>query len=120
MRVISAVQLVVLAFVAALLITALLHPHRGAPEESGIAGASPPRSPRSSASSSWGWSAGSWSVQENIDNLSNQIQDGIDELRKWLLNSPFHVTDKQINEIAKNLRDAIGANTDQIASASRA
>lgn len=58
-----------------------------------------------------------WQVQENIDHLSNQIQDGIDELRKWLLNSPFHVTDKQINEIAKNLRDAIGANTDQITSA---
>jgi predicted PurR-regulated permease PerM len=58
-----------------------------------------------------------WQVQENIDSLSNQIQDGIDELRKWLLKGPFHVTDKQINEIAKNLREAIGANTDQITSA---
>jgi predicted PurR-regulated permease PerM len=54
---------------------------------------------------------------ENIDTLSSQIQDGIDELRNWLLNSPFHVTDKQINEIAKNLREAVGANTEQITSA---
>jgi predicted PurR-regulated permease PerM len=54
---------------------------------------------------------------ENIDNLSDQVQDGIDELRNWLLNSPFHVTDKQINEIAENLREAVGANTEEITSA---
>jgi len=54
---------------------------------------------------------------ENIDDLSNQIQSGIDDLRNWLLKSPFHVTEKQINQIAKNLRDAVGANTDQITSA---
>jgi len=59
----------------------------------------------------------SWQVMENIDNLSDQVQDGIDELRRWLLDSPFHVTDKQINDIAENLREAIGANTDQITSA---
>ncbi|CAM5288599.1 hypothetical protein SFUMM280S_02184 [Streptomyces fumanus] len=49
-----------------------------------------------------GWFV-TWQVMENIDNLSDQVQDGIDELRRWLLDSPFHVTDKQINEIAKNL-----------------
>jgi predicted PurR-regulated permease PerM len=54
---------------------------------------------------------------ENIDDLSDQIQSGIDDLRNWLLKSPFHVTDKQINQIAKNLREAVGANTDQITSA---
>ncbi|MER7685456.1 AI-2E family transporter [Streptomyces sp. NPDC097610] len=119
MRVISAVQLVVLAFVAALLITALLQPTVARLKRLGF--------PRGLATALTailgfvimglvGWFV-VWQVQENIDNLSNQIQDGIDELRKWLLNSPFHVTDKQINEIAKNLRDAIGANTDQITSA---
>ncbi|MFJ6299449.1 AI-2E family transporter [Streptomyces griseoviridis] len=119
MRVISAVQLLVLAFVAALLITALLHPtvarlcRYGVPR--GLATAL-------TAISGFvvmgliGWFV-TWQVMENIDTLSDQIQDGIDELRKWLLNSPFHVTDKQINQIAKNLRDAIGANTDQITSA---
>ncbi|MFD4627030.1 AI-2E family transporter [Streptomyces sp. NPDC058475] len=119
MRVISAVQLVVLAFVAALLITALLQPTVGRLTRHGV--------PRGLATALTailgfvimglvGWFV-VWQVQENIDNLSGQIQDGIDELRKWLLHSPFHVTDKQINQIAKNLRDAIGANTDQITSA---
>ncbi|MCW7946767.1 membrane protein [Streptomyces hygroscopicus] len=119
MRVISAVQLVVLAFVCALLITALLQPTVARLKRLGV--------PRGLATALTailgfvvmaliGWFV-TWQVMENIDSLSNQVQNGIDELRKWLLNSPFHVTDKQINEIAKNLRDAIGANTDQITSA---
>lgn len=119
MRVISAVQLVVLAFVAALLITALLQP-----TVARLKGIGFPRGLATALTAILGFVIMGlvgwfvvWQVQENIDNLSDQIQDGIDELRKWLLNSPFHVTDKQINEIAKNLRDAIGANTDQITSA---
>ncbi|MEV8036509.1 AI-2E family transporter [Streptomyces sp. NPDC002742] len=119
MRVISAVQLVVLAFVAALLITALLQPT--------VARLTRWKLPRGLATALTailgfvimgliGWFV-VWQVQENIDNLSSQIQDGIDELRKWLLKGPFHVTDKQINKIAKNLREAIGANTDQITTA---
>ncbi len=119
MRVISAVQLVVLAFVAALLITALLQPTVARLKHYGV-----PRGLATALTAILGFVVMGlvgwfvvWQVQENIDNLSDQIQDGIDELRKWLLNSPFHVTDKQINEIAKNLREAVGANTDQITSA---
>ncbi|MFE0253738.1 AI-2E family transporter [Streptomyces sp. NPDC059010] len=119
MRVISAVQLVVLAFVIALLLTALMQPS--------VAWLMRRRVPRGLATALtailgfvviglMGWFV-TWQVMENIDNLSDQIQDGIDELRNWLLNSPFHVTDKQINEIAENLREAIGANTDEITSA---
>ncbi|WP_129307050.1 AI-2E family transporter [Streptomyces sp. L2] len=119
MRIISAVQLVVFAFVIALLVTALLQPtvarlrRRGVPQ--GLATAL-------TAISGFvviglmGWFV-TWQVMENIDTLSTQIQSGIDDLRNWLLKSPFHVTDKQINQIAKNLREAIGANTDQITSA---
>ncbi|MDX6332454.1 MAG: putative heme transporter, partial [Streptomycetaceae bacterium] len=44
-------------------------------------------------------------------NLSSSLQDGVAELKKWLLNSPFHVTDAQINQIAMNLQDAIGSNS---------
>ncbi|MFI2202155.1 AI-2E family transporter [Streptomyces sp. NPDC020192] len=118
MKVISSVQLVVFAFVIALLVTALLQPtvarltRRGVPR--GIATAL-------TAISGFvviglmGWFV-TWQVMENIDTLSNQIQHGIDDLRNWLLKSPFHVTDKQINQIAKNLREAIGANADQITS----
>ncbi|MGW1253931.1 AI-2E family transporter [Streptomyces sp. NPDC002513] len=118
MRVISAVQLVVFAFVCALLITALLQPTVARLRRHGV-----PRGPATAMTAVLGfvvmgligWFV-TWQVMENIDSLSNQIQDGIDELRNWLLNSPFHVTDKQINEIAKSLREAIGANTDQITS----
>ncbi|WP_149547413.1 AI-2E family transporter [Streptomyces marokkonensis] len=119
MRVISAVQLVVLAFAASLLITALLQPTVARLRRIGV-----PHGPATALTALFGfvvlglmgWFV-TWQIMENIDNLSSQIQDGIDELRNWLLNSPFHVTDKQINEIAKNLREAVGANTEQITSA---
>ncbi|WP_432134769.1 AI-2E family transporter [Streptomyces sp. bgisy154] len=119
MRIISAVQLVVLAFVVALLLTALLEPTVTRLRRRGV--------PRGLATAFTaflgfvvigllGWFV-TWQVMENIDDLSDQVQDGIDDLRRWLLDSPLHVTDKQINGIAKNLREAIGANTDQITSA---
>ncbi|MGW0768286.1 AI-2E family transporter [Streptomyces sp. NPDC002676] len=119
MRVISSVQLVVFAFVIALLITALLQPTVDRLCRLGV--------PRGLATALtaiggfaiiglMGWFV-TWQVMENIDSLSSQIQSGIDDLRDWLLRSPFHVTDKQINQIAKNLREAIGANADQITSA---
>ncbi|MEV7997210.1 AI-2E family transporter [Streptomyces sp. NPDC086077] len=119
MRVISAVQLVVLAFVAALLITAMLQPTVARLRRYGV-----PRGPATAMTAILGfvvmgligWFV-TWQVMENIDNLSDQVQDGIDELRRWLLDSPFHVTDKQINDIAENLREAVGANTDQITTA---
>ncbi|MEU6255531.1 AI-2E family transporter [Streptomyces sp. NPDC047043] len=119
MRVISAVQLVVFAFVVALLITALLQPTVARLKSYGV-----PRGPATALTAIFGfvvlgllgWFV-TWQVMENIDNLSDQIQNGIDDLRNWLLKSPFHVTDKQINQIAKNLREAVGANTDQITSA---
>ncbi|MEU2424462.1 AI-2E family transporter [Streptomyces sp. NPDC007851] len=118
MRIISAVQLVVFAFVIALLVTALLQPTVAWLCRRGM-----PRGPATALTAIsgfvviglMGWFV-TWQVMENIDTLSNQIQSGIDDLRNWLLKSPFHVTDKQINQIAKNLREAIGANTDQITS----
>ncbi|MET8827006.1 AI-2E family transporter [Streptomyces sp. NPDC004610] len=119
MRVISAVQLVVLAFVAALLMTALLQPTVARLRRYGV-----PRGPATALTAIlgfvvmglMGWFV-TWQVMENIDTLSHQVQDGIEELRRWLLNSPFHVTEEQINDIAGNLRDAVGANTDEITSA---
>ncbi|MEU8970773.1 AI-2E family transporter [Streptomyces monashensis] len=118
-QVISAVQLVVFAFVIALLVTALLQPTVARLTRRGV-----PRGPATALTAISGfvviglmaWFV-TWQVMENIDTLSSQIQSGIDDLRNWLLKSPFHVTDKQINQIAKNLREAIGANTDQITSA---
>ncbi|MFG2193111.1 AI-2E family transporter [Streptomyces sp. NPDC048639] len=119
MRVISAVQLVVLAFVAALLITALLQPTVTRLRRVGL--------PRGLATALTfitgfvimglvGWFV-VWQVMENVDTLAKRVQDGIDELQAWLLQSPFHVTEDQISDIANSLRDAIGSNTEELTSA---
>ncbi|WP_128976660.1 AI-2E family transporter [Streptomyces roseicoloratus] len=119
MKVISSVQLVVLAFVAALLITALLQPTVALLRRKGL--------PRGLATAVTavsgfvimglvGWFV-VWQVLDNVDSLSDRVKDGIEELKRWLLNSPFHVTEQQINDIAKNLSEAIGANAEQITSA---
>ncbi|WP_369213462.1 AI-2E family transporter [Streptomyces flavofungini] len=119
MKVISAVQLVVLAFVAALLITALLQPTVARLKRAGL-----PRGLATAVTAILGFVIMGlvgwfvvWQVMENANELSGQIQDGIEDLRKWLLNSPFHVTEDQINDIAKTLRDAVGANTEELTSA---
>lgn len=49
-------------------------------------------------------------VSQGIDNLSNQVVDGLEEIRKWLRDGPLHASDSQINDfIAK----AQGLVTDQ-------
>lgn len=119
MRVISAVQLVVLAFVAALLVTALLQPTVVRLRRHGL-----PRGLATAVTAVLGFVIMGlvgwfvvWQVMDNLDTLSDKVRDGIDELKRWLLDSPFHVTESQINDIAKNLSDTIGTNTEEITSA---
>ncbi|MFJ9678545.1 AI-2E family transporter [Streptomyces sp. NPDC101194] len=119
MRVISAVQLVVLAFVAALLVTAMLQPTVARLRRYGL-----PRGLATAVTAILGfviiglvgWFV-VWQVMDNIDTLSDKVRTGIDDLKNWLLDSPFHVTEQQINDVAKNLSDTIGTNTEQITSA---
>lgn len=119
MRVIGAIRLVVLSFAAALLITALLQPFVARLKRHGV--------PRGLATATVfiggfviigliGWFV-VWQVMDNVDNLSSSLQDGIAEGKKWLLNSPFHVTDDQINNIAEKLSDAIGSNSKALTNA---
>ncbi|MGW2557680.1 AI-2E family transporter [Streptomyces sp. NPDC001514] len=119
MRVISAVQLVVLAFVAALLITALLQPTVRRLRKVGL-----PRGIATAVTAILGFVVMGlvgwfvvWQVLDNLDNVADRVKDGIEELKRWLLNSPFHVTEQQINDVAKNLQDTIGTNTEEITSA---
>ncbi|MFJ2820057.1 AI-2E family transporter [Streptomyces toxytricini] len=119
MKVISEVRLVVLAFAAALLVTALLQPFVVRLRRLGL-----PRGLATSVTAVLGFVVIGlvgwfvvWQVMENLDDLSDRVRDGIDELKLWALDSPFHVTEKQINDIAKNLSETIGTNTEQITSA---
>jgi putative heme transporter len=118
MRIISTVQLVVLAFVIALLLTALLEPAVARLKQAGV-----PRGSATALTALFGFVVIGlmawfviWQVLENVDNLSEQVQNGIEDLRRRLLDGPFHVTDKQINGLAQSLADAVGANTDAITS----
>ncbi|UQX04497.1 AI-2E family transporter [Streptomyces sp. RerS4] len=118
MRVIGSVRLVVLAFVVALLITALLQPTVARLHRTGL--------PRALATvvtalcgfvvlGLVGWFV-VWQVLENLDSLSGRLQEGVEELKRWLVNSPLHVTEQQINDIASSLSDAIGTSTSEITS----
>ncbi|MBW5485457.1 AI-2E family transporter [Streptomyces bambusae] len=118
MRVISSVRLVVLAFVVALLVTALLQPTVARLHRSGLS--------RGLATVGTavcgfvvlglaGWFV-VWQVLDNLPHLSGRLQEGIAELKQWLLDSPFHVTEQQINDIAEQLSDAIGTSSSKITS----
>ncbi|GAA3642567.1 AI-2E family transporter [Streptomyces chitinivorans] len=119
MKVISAISLVVLAFTIGLLLTALLQPTAARLRRLGIGRGL-------SAAITFvtgvamlglvGWFV-VWQVLENLDDLTRQVQEGIDELKTWLLNSPFHVTEAQINNIADSLNDWLGSNSQEITSA---
>ncbi|AEW96253.1 MULTISPECIES: AI-2E family transporter [Streptomycetaceae] len=119
MRAISSVQLVVLSFAASLLITALLQPTVARLKRMGM-----PRGPATAVAFITGFVVMGlvgwfvvWQVMENTDTLSNRVQAGIGELKSWLLHSPLHVTENQINQVTKNLQHAIGTNAEQITSA---
>ncbi|MFF1411003.1 AI-2E family transporter [Streptomyces sp. NPDC058289] len=119
MRVISEVRLVVLAFAAALLVTALLQPFVVRLRRLGM-----PRGLATAVTAILGFVVIGlvgwfvvWQVMDNLDDLSARLREGINDLKLAALDSPFHVTEKQINEIAKNLSETIGTNTEQITSA---
>ncbi|WP_156725815.1 AI-2E family transporter [Streptomyces apocyni] len=119
MKIVGAVQLVVLSFVAAMLITALLQPMVARLRRFGL--------PHGLATAVTfitgfvviglvGWFV-VWQVMENVDNLARQVQNGIEEMQNWLIDGPFHVTEDQINNVAKSLSDAVGSNARELTEA---
>ncbi|NSC23641.1 AI-2E family transporter [Streptomyces albus subsp. chlorinus] len=119
MKVVSTISLVIIAFSAGLLITALLQPTVARLRRIGLG--------RGLATAITfiagfvvmglvGWFV-VWQVMENLDTLTDKVQDGIQELKNWALNGPFHVSEDQINDIAQNLSDWIGDNSKELTSA---
>ncbi|MGW6487033.1 AI-2E family transporter [Streptomyces sp. NPDC055056] len=118
-RVIGAVHLIVLSFAAALLITALLQPT--------VARLQKHRVPKGLATAATalcgfvllglvGWFV-VWQVMDNVDDLSDQLQNGVDDLKHWLLKSPFHITEARLDHISDKLGDSIGSSSDQLTAA---
>lgn len=119
MKVVSTISLLIIAFSAGLLITAMLQPTVARLRRIGLA--------RGLATAITfiggfvlmglvGWFV-VWQVMENVDTLTDKVQDGIQELKSWALNGPFHVSEDQINDIAKNLSDWLGDNSKEVTSA---
>ncbi|KPI15950.1 protein of unknown function UPF0118 [Actinobacteria bacterium OV450] len=118
MRVISAVRLVFLAFAVALLVTALLQPTVARLHRRGLA--------RGLATAVTaiagflvlglaGWFV-VWQVMDNLGDITSRVQDGVDQLRRWLVHSPLHVTEQQINDITRKLGDSLGTSADEFTS----
>lgn len=118
-RVIGAVHLIVLSFAAALLITALLQPT--------VARLQKHRVPKGLATVATalcgfvllglvGWFV-VWQVMDNVDDLTDQLQSGVDDLKHWLLKSPFHITEARLDHISDKLGDSIGSSSDQLTAA---
>ena len=118
-QVISSISLLVLSFSAGLLITALLQPT--------VARLKRHRVGRGIATAMTfitgfvvmgliGWFV-VWQVMENLPTLTERVQDAIDELQRWAIDGPFHVSEEQVNDVAKNLNQWLGDNSKEVTSA---
>lgn len=119
MQVISVVSLVVIAFAVGLLVTALLQPTVARLRRWGFS--------RGLATATTfiggfvaiglvGWFV-VWQIMENIDDVTERIQQGIDDLQEWLIDGPFHVQEEQINNIGNEVSDWLGENSSEVTSA---
>ncbi|GAB2802769.1 AI-2E family transporter [Streptomyces daliensis] len=118
-QVISTISLLILSFSAGLLITALLQPTVARLKRLGLG--------RGLATAITfitgfvvmgliGWFV-VWQIMENLPTLTDRVQDGIEELKSWATTGPFHVSEAQINDIAKNVSDWVGDNSKEVTTA---
>ncbi|OEV04761.1 hypothetical protein AN216_05660 [Streptomyces oceani] len=119
MSVVSTISLLIMSFAAGLLVTALMQPTVARLRRLGLG--------RGLATlftfitgfvvmGLVGWFV-VWQVMENLPRLTEQVQDGIEELKTWAVDGPFHVSEEQINNIATNVSDWLGDNSQEVTSA---
>ncbi|GGX59227.1 AI-2E family transporter [Streptomyces fructofermentans] len=116
---ISAVRLLVLSLAAAILVTALLQPTVARLHRHGV--------PQGVATvltalcgfvllGLVGWFV-IWQVTDNLEDLTDSLQGGVDELKRRLLDSPFHITEEMLDNITEKLSDGIGSSSDKLTTA---
>ncbi|KAB8165183.1 AI-2E family transporter [Streptomyces sp. 3MP-14] len=118
-QVVSAVSLLVISFAAGLLITALLQPFVGWLKRMGFSGGA------ATAVTAFGgfgvmgligWFV-VWQVLENSDRLVDQVQEGVEELRDWVLELPFDITEENLDQWVEDINEWIRSHSDELTSA---
>ncbi|WP_419997482.1 AI-2E family transporter [Streptomyces boninensis] len=118
MQVVSTISLVIFAFSAGLLITALLQPTVARLRRIGVGQGLATAVTFISgfvAIGLVGWFV-VWQVMENADQLTDRVQQAIEDGQKWLIDGPFHVSKDEINDIGNTLSDWLGENTSELTS----
>ncbi|MDT0310571.1 AI-2E family transporter [Streptomyces sp. DSM 44917] len=118
-QVVGAVSLLVVSFASGLLITALLQPFVAWLKRLGFS-----RGAATAVTAFGGFAVIGlmgwfvvWQVIENSEQLADQVQDGVERLRDWVLTLPFDITEENIDEWVENINDWISENTDTLTSA---
>ncbi|MDT0265398.1 AI-2E family transporter [Streptomyces sp. DSM 44915] len=118
-QVVSAVSLLVISFAAGLLITALLQPIVGWLKRMGLGGGA------ATAVTAFGgfgvmgltgWFV-VWQVLENSDRLVDQVQEGVEELRDWVLELPFDITEENLDQWVTDINEWIRNHSEELTSA---
>ncbi len=55
-------------------------------------------------------------VSAGVQDLSGQVVDGLEEIRRWLRDGPLHATDSQINDYIKQAQDVVTSSSEQAVS----
>ncbi|MEO3754313.1 AI-2E family transporter [Streptomyces sp. B6B3] len=118
-QVVGAISLLVISFTAGLLITALLQPFVGWLKRIGFG-----RGAATVVTAFGGFAVMGlmgwfvvWQVIDNSQDLSDRFQDGVERLRDWLLDLPFHITEENLNEWVDSVNEWINENQDTLTSA---
>jgi predicted PurR-regulated permease PerM len=53
-------------------------------------------------------------VSSGFSDLSQQVVNGLEEIRKWLRDGPLNASDSQINDYIKSAQDAVTSSSDQL------